>query len=102
MLAAVLAILFLLCFAAPVKGEDAVKLSTDGSRAMFTFSDPSGWDAVFGDISIRDLQRVCMAAAAKADSIEKQFMDYKTATDARVLQLESELALFRQQQNVCE
>jgi hypothetical protein len=63
---------------------------TDGSRAIFSFRD-SNWDAVFGTISLREMNDEMAAMISKVSTLEQDL----NATRA-------ELNTFKAQQVVCD
>ncbi len=78
-------------------------LFTDGSRAIFSFRD-SNWDAVFGTISLRDMDDKLNAVLGKVSALEQ---DLKSAlaelntTHAELNTTRAEFDAFKAQQAVC-
>ncbi len=50
--------------------SDGFKVLTDGSRAIFSFRD-SNWDAVFGTISLREMNDKLNAVLGKVSTLEQ-------------------------------
>jgi hypothetical protein len=55
-----------IAFSASSSGS-VFSVGSEGGRALFRFQHDE-WDVVFGDISIKELQRICTDAAAQADA----------------------------------
>ncbi len=53
--------------------SDGFKVLTDGSRAIFSFHD-SNWDAVFGTISVREMNDKLNAVLGKVSTLEQDLM----------------------------
>jgi hypothetical protein len=70
-------------------------LFTDGSRAIFSFRE-SNWDAVFGTISLREMNDKLTAVLSKVSSLEQDL----NATRAELNASLSELNEFKAQQAV--
>jgi hypothetical protein len=51
-------------------GPDGFKVLTDGSRAIFSFRD-SNWDAVFGTISLREMNDKLNTVLGKVNTLEQ-------------------------------
>jgi hypothetical protein len=68
---------------------DGFKVITDGSRAIFSFRD-SNWDAVFGTISLREMNDKLNAVLGKVSTLEQDLNATRAEFDA-----------FKAQQAVC-
>ena len=55
---------------------DGFEVLTDGSRAIFSFRD-SDWDAVFGSISLRQMQSTLEMLQQQVNSTRDEFDAYK-------------------------
>ncbi len=81
-----------------VLSDDAYgfKVDTDGSRAIFSFPN-SNWDAVFGTISLREMNDKLNAVLGKVNTLEQDL----NATRAELNATRTELNVFKAQQAVC-
>ncbi len=70
-------------------------LLTDGSRAIFSFRD-SNWDAVFGTISLRDMNDKLNAVLGKVSALEQEL----NVTRSELNATRTELNAFKAQQTV--
>jgi len=69
---------------------------TDGSRAIFSFRD-SNWDAVFGTISLREMNDKLNSVLGKVSTLEQHL----NATRAELNATRAEFDAFKSQQAVC-
>jgi hypothetical protein len=60
---------------------DGFEVLTDGSRAIFSFRD-SNWDAVFGTISLREMNDKLNAVLGKVGSLEQDLNTTRAELDA--------------------
>jgi hypothetical protein len=74
---------------------DGFKVLTDGSRAIFSFRD-SNWDAVFGSISLREMNDKLTAVLGKVEELQQDL----NATRAELNATRVELNAFKAQQAV--
>jgi hypothetical protein len=75
---------------------------TDGSRAIFSFRD-SNWDAVFGTISLREMNNKLNAVVGKVSALEKDLNATRAELNATRAELNdscTELNAFKAQQAV--
>ncbi len=75
--------------------SDGFKVLTDGSRAIFSFRD-SNWDAVFGTISLREMNDKLNAVLGKVEELQQDL----NATRAELNTTRLELNNFKTQQTV--
>jgi hypothetical protein len=89
-----------LCGSGMLAEDEPFKISTDGRRALFEFRDAE-WDALFGGISLRQMFSLLNATTNEIAGLKLQWAADKAASDARILQLETQLATFIAAQKVC-
>ena len=74
---------------------DGFKVLTDGSRAIFSFRE-SNWDAVFGTISLREMNDKLNAVLGKVEELQQDL----NATRAELNATRAELNALKAQQVV--
>jgi hypothetical protein len=77
------------------EAADGFEVLTDGSRAIFSFRD-SNWDAVFGTISLREMNDKLTAVLGNDSDLEQEL----SATRAELNATRAELNAFKAQQVV--
>ncbi len=82
---------------------DGFKVLTDGSRAIFSFRD-SDWDAVFGTISLREMNDTLTFLLVKVNELQQEVLLAHTTiinTQSELNLTRDELKSLKAQQDVC-